>query len=87
MLVAWPFGGKSDVLVCMVTSQRTSDPNAIPIAVTDLLWADLPLVGFVRPLYLFAGSEDLFEVKGEVSKPMVERILKTVRARIGTAQP
>ena len=66
-----------------VTSQSTSAPNAIPIPVADLVWNDLPLVGFVRPTYLFSGSEDLFEAKGQVDDAMLRRIVETIRERVG----
>jgi hypothetical protein len=68
----------------MVTSQRTTDPNAIPISTADLEWGALPVAGFVRPLSLFAGSEDLFESKGRVGDATLARVLDTIRSRLGT---
>ena len=83
VVASWPFGLRTDVLVCMVTSQRTTDPHAIPISTAELTWGSLPVAGFVRPLYLFAGSEDLFETKGQVEDALLDRIVQTIRNGIG----
>lgn len=85
VVASWPFGAGTDVQVCMVTSQSTSDPNAIPISEADLVWTHLPLRGSVRPMYLFSGSESLFEDKGQVDDAMLQRILDTVRSQVGTS--
>ena len=86
VVAAWPFGRRTDVLVCMITSQRTTDPNAVPISSDDLEWGSLPVPGFVRPLYLFAGAEDLFEVKGKLDEATFAHVLATIRDGIGRSR-
>lgn len=67
----------------MITSQKTTDPNAFPITNEDLVWGSFPLTSYVRPMYMYSGNEDQFEIKGAVKEEMLARIIATVRDRLG----
>lgn len=56
VLAELPFLGGMDYLVCMISSQNTSDPHSIEIKPTDLATGQLAVKSYLRPLYLF-GAE------------------------------
>lgn len=51
--------GRSDWLLCQVTSNPFSDPDAVRISQADLVVGSLATVSFVRPTKLFTADEGL----------------------------
>lgn len=66
--VVFADAGRGDWLLCQVTSNPYSDPNAIQITDADLKKGTLSTVSFARPLKLFTAEESLIVKRVAVLK-------------------
>lgn len=48
-----------DIILCQITSQSSADPNAIPVANTDMASGSLVKPGYVRPTRLFTADKNI----------------------------
>jgi mRNA interferase MazF len=48
-----------DIILCQITSQSSSDPNAIPVANADMISGNLVKSGYVRPTRLFTADKNI----------------------------
>lgn len=51
--------GGTDYLVCMISSQKTSDPHNIELQPSDLVTGRLTVQSYLWPLYLFGAEGDI----------------------------
>lgn len=71
--------GRSDWLLCMVTSNAHADPKAVPIAVGDFQSGSLRQVSYVRPGKLFTAHGSLIgQVVGHLRQPSFDRVRDSV---------
>ncbi len=59
VLAELPFYGGMDYLVCMISSQKTSDPHSIELQPSDIVTGRLAVQSYLRPLYLFGAEGDI----------------------------
>lgn len=57
VLASWARGGKTDYLVCIVTSQSAADPFLIELDAADIVGGALAQKSYLRPTYLYATGE------------------------------
>ncbi len=79
VLAELPFFGGMDYLVCMISSQNTSDPRSIEIKPSDLATGRLAVQSYLRPMYLF-GAEGNAIVRriGVMNPATLSRVVKTI---------
>jgi mRNA interferase MazF len=51
--------GRGDWLLCQITSNPYSDPDAVQLTSSELKLGTLSMLSFVRPLKLFTANESL----------------------------
>ena len=57
VLASWVRGGKTDYLVCIITSQFSADPFLIELDADDIIGGALAQKSYLRPTYLYATGE------------------------------
>lgn len=79
VLAELPFLGGMDYLVCMISSQNTSDPHSFEIQPSDLASGQLAVRSYLRPLYLF-GAEGSVIIRriGVITPATLSRVAKIV---------
>jgi mRNA interferase MazF len=79
VLAELPFLGGMDYLVCMISSNKTSDPHSLEILPSDLTKGRLAVQSYLRPLYLF-GTEGNVIVRriGVVNPALLSRVVKAI---------
>ena len=71
--------GGTDYLVCMISTQNTSDPQSIELKPFDLVLGKLDAQSYLRPLYLFGASGDVVERRiGVMHSEMFNRVLQAI---------
>jgi len=71
--------GRSDWVLCQVTSRAYSDLRAVEIAGTDFHTGSLERVSYARPGKLFTAHESLLlSSVGQLRAPSLDRILDTL---------
>ena len=74
-----PYFGGTDYLVCMISTQNTSDPQSIELMPFDIVLGKLDAQSYLRPLYLFAASGDVLERRiGVMHQDMFQRVLQAI---------
>ncbi len=78
-----PYLGGTDYLVCMISTQNTSDPQSIALEPSDIVLGKLDAQSYLRPLYLFGASGDVVErrigvMQSETFKRVVQAIVSVV---------
>jgi len=74
-----PYLGETDYLVCMTSTQNTSDPQSIELKPSDLILGKLDAQSYIRPLYLFGASGGAAERRiGVMHSEMFNRVLQTI---------
>ena len=74
-----PYLGGTDYLVCMISTQNTSDPQSIELQPSDIVLGKLDTQSYLRPLYLFGASGDVVERRiGVMQQNMVRRVLEAI---------
>lgn len=58
VLASVPFAGRTDYVVCIISSQNAPDPNIIPLEVSDVQGGALVKRSYLRPAYLFTTGEN-----------------------------
>src|SRR5438132_6005650 len=74
-----------DVILCMITSQHTTDANAVPITRADFERGRLPLDSNIRPNRLFTADANIIlrktgRLKSDKIRTVVAEIVKIVSA-------
>jgi mRNA interferase MazF len=81
VLASVPFGGRTDYIVCISSSQDAPDPSSIPLAITDITTGVLRKQSYLRPCYLFTTDESRISRKvGSMKAGPVVAALKTLAA-------
>ena len=81
VLAAVPYAGRTDYVVCIISTQNAPDPSAISLAGTDVTAGVLRKQSYLRPTYLFTTSENRISRKvGEMKNEVVEAALRTLTA-------
>ena len=78
-----PYFGGTDYLVCMISTQNTSDPQSIALEPSDLTLGKLDTQSYLRPLYLFGASGNVVErrigvMHSKMFNQVVQAIIKVV---------
>lgn len=79
VLASWPFGAGTDYLLCLISSQRVSDPYLLALDEDDIQNGTLARQSYVRPTYLFAADEALIVYKvGTLQNDKLQQVTQTV---------
>ena len=71
--------GKSDWVLCQVTSKSYADSKAIKLSKTDFASGSLKVVSYARPGKLFTASSDLMVARvGDLKKASFQKIIDAV---------
>ncbi|KQV07594.1 type II toxin-antitoxin system PemK/MazF family toxin [Leifsonia sp. Root112D2] len=74
-----------DVVLCQITSRRSSSPNPVPLRRTDLASGALPIDSFIRPEKLFTASRASLEhVVAAVSTEVLSAARSTAAALLSS---
>ena len=85
VLAELPFYGGMDYLVCMISSQNTSDPHSIELQPSDLVSGRLAVQSYLRPLYLFgAEGNAIIQRIGKLSPQKTSLVIKTITNTINS---
>ena len=63
VLASWEAAGRTDYLLCIITSKVISDPNLVDLEDSDVIGGSLKQKSYVRPTYLFAADESMIVYK------------------------
>ena len=77
--------GRDDWILCQVTSNAYSDPNAVELTTTDFAWGSLQRLSFARPGRLFTANASL--MRGEVGRLSPASLGKIRAAVLGLLEP
>lgn len=81
VLAAVPYAGRTDYVVCIISTQNAPDPSLILLAKTDVTAGVLRKQSYLRPVYLFTTSENRIGRKvGNMKQEPVEAALQTLTA-------
>ena len=69
VLAELPYYGGMDYLVCMISSQNTSDPHSTEILPSDLTAGRLSVRSYLRPLYLFGADGNVIVRRIAIMNP------------------
>jgi mRNA interferase MazF len=80
---------RDDWILCQVTSNPYSDPQAITLADSDFRTGSLRVTSFARPGKLFTANSSLLvrqvgSLKNEAVKNIVEAVISILRAGLGS---
>ncbi len=79
VLASWSYGGGTDYLVALITTQPAPDPYLTEIVQADTYGGSLAQKCYLRPTYLFAPDEQLISRRVDRLKPeRLERIIQTI---------
>ncbi len=79
ILAELPFFGGMDYLVCMISSQKTSDMHSMEILPSDLTAGRLAVQSYLRPLYLFGAEGGVIARRIAAMSPVtLSRVVKTI---------
>ena len=68
-----------DLILCMITSQSTTDARAVPLTATDFTTGGLPSVSNIRPNRLFtADSAIVVRIAGRLSTAKIEAVVTEI---------
>ena len=71
--------GRSDYILCQITSQTYGDPNATALADADFSHGGLLVASFARPGKLFTGHRSLvYRSLGHLNDPALQHVLQAV---------
>ena len=74
-----PYLGGTDYLVCMISTQDTSDPQSIELKPSDVVLGKLDAQSYLRPLYLFAASGDVVDRRiGVMHQNVFKQVLQAI---------
>ena len=77
--------GRSDWILCQVTSKPYGDPSAVVLDPSDFAMGSLRLQSFARPGKLFTASDTLFST--EVGTLSIEALGRVLSAVVKILQP
>ena len=81
VLAAVPYAGRTDYVVCIISTQNAPDPSLISLVSTDVTAGVLKKQSYLRPTYLFTTGENRISRKvGEMKNTRVEAALQTLTA-------
>lgn len=79
VLAAVLCAGRTDYVVCIISTQNAPDPSLIPLASTDVTTGVLRKQSYLRPTYLFTTGENRISRKvGNMKKELVDAALQTL---------
>lgn len=78
VLASWPFGRGEDYLVCMITTQRTTDPRSIEIDPKDVIGGKLMRTSYIRPTYVFTADDAA--IVGQVGRLVPSKVSQSLAA-------
>lgn len=79
VLAAVPYAGRTDYVVCIISTQNAPDPSLISLDSTDVTGGVLRKQSYLRPNYLFTTGENRISRKvGSMKKELVEAALQTL---------
>jgi mRNA interferase MazF len=68
-----------DMILCMITSQATHDPDAIPLGTADFANGTLHKPSFIRPTRLFTGENSIVSYRaGGLLPAKIDAVTNTV---------
>jgi mRNA interferase MazF len=71
--------GRSDHILCQITSQAYGDPNSVPIADADFIQGGLLVASFARPGKLFTAHRSLvYRSMGRLNDVVLQGLLDAV---------
>ncbi len=81
VLAAVPYAGRTDYVVCIISTQNAPDPSLIPLKMTDVTAGVLRKQSYLRPTYLFTTGENRISRKvGDMRNELVDAALQTLTA-------
>ncbi len=85
--VVFADAGRGDWLLCQITSNPFSDPDAVRLTNSDLQAGSLTTVSFARPLKLFTAEENLIVkrvaiLKDEKFNEIINATIKAIQKNI-----
>ena len=81
VVASWPLGAGTDYLLCLVSSQRATDPFLVTLAVSDIEGGTLTMRSYARPTYLFAADEELIAYKiGNLKASRLFEIVEKIKS-------
>ncbi len=79
VLAALPYAGRTDYVVCIISTKNAPDPNIIPLAMADVTSGVLRKASYLRPTYLYTTGEARISGKvGVLAKPKVDAAIQTL---------
>ena len=79
ILASVPYAGKTDYVVCIISTQNAADPNIIALDMSDVTAGVLRRQSYLRPAYLFTTGENRISRKvGDMKAGPVAAALKTL---------
>lgn len=71
--------GRQDYILCQITSNPYSDPEAIKLDDRDFTQGSLKRISYVRPSKLFTANQELIiSTIGQLKSSSIQKIVKTV---------
>ena len=81
VLASVPLGGRTDYVVCIISSQDAPDSSSIALAIADITTGVLRKQSYLRPRYLFTTGEKRISRKiGSMKAAPVAAALETLAA-------
>lgn len=79
VLAAVPYAGRTDYVVCIISTRNAPDPSIISLVGTDVTTGVLRKQSYLRPTYLFTTGENRVSRKvGDMRKELVDAALQTL---------
>lgn len=80
--------GRGDWILCQITSNPYSDPNAIPVTASSFAAGSLPVASYARPGKLFTAHETLIvSIAGNLQRAVLRQIIAAIIALLQTGLP
>ena len=81
ILASWPCKNRTDYHLCMISTQRETDPYLMEISTSDLVDGKLSQTCFIRPTYNFSADEDFIDRRiGRLKPEKLKAVLETLTA-------
>ena len=85
VLAAVPYAGRTDYVVCIISTQNAPDPSLISLARADVTAGVLRKQSYLRPTYLFTTGEN--QISRKVGTTRNERVKAALQTLTTLFQP
>lgn len=79
VMASWPCKGTTDYHLCMVSTQKETDPYLMELNNADLIDGHINRTCYIRPTYNFSADEDFIESRfGKLKPDKMKAVLYTL---------